>query len=230
MKPIPVVVLSYNRPAHLVITLKSFGRNCKFKRGFREIYPTYLVVQDYPIIKKDIEEHIKQKDLPIITDMHVFPENLGAAAGYNKGMEMALEQNPDYVLFLEDDWVSIESLSKNLSKIMYFMDNHPEVGQMRLRSMEEQVSRKERMTAKKIIWEESEIPNIYISDAHWTFNPCITRASVIRDMDPTGYGIHAIRNYHKLEMRTAKYVGYCFAHIGYQRAVTEEGGKTVWKR
>jgi hypothetical protein len=50
-------------------------------------------------------------------------------------------------------------------------------------------------------------------------------------MLPTGYGLHAVKDYHALNMKTARYRGYCFAHIGYERAVTKnEKGKIIWKR
>jgi len=232
MKPMPVVILSYNRPVHFEIVLKSFGRNCKYNHpNFKEVFPTYIVVQDYPCVKKTLDTHIKNKDLPLVKGIHIFDENQGAGAGYNKGMEMALKEDPDYILFLEDDWVCVESISKHMYSMTKYMDEHLEVGMMRLRSKEERVSTKQRMTGKKIVWEETGFKNIYVSDAHWTFNPSIVRASTIRDLVPTGYGIVAIRDYQKLNMRTAKYDGFCFVHIGFERAVSvDEKGRTVWKR
>lgn len=52
-------------------------------------------------------------------------DNIGCAAGYNLGVELALKDNPSYVFLLNNDTILAENA---LSKLVDFAEHHPEIG------------------------------------------------------------------------------------------------------
>lgn len=86
-----------------------------------------------------------------------------------------------YWLHLEDDWELTRPL--DLTTAQNFLDEHPEVGQVRLRRTDDGASPRNYLTRKRIVWEGD---GIKVGNAHATWNPAIQRTSAAAVYPVTG--------------------------------------------
>jgi GT2 family glycosyltransferase len=208
---IPIGMLTYKRPDLLMRTLESFvdlNRNCLDRFRF------FILVQACPdpgtmsVIAYHatlFDEVIQSKD------------NLGHVKGFMTILDRCVEKYPDskYLMMLEDDWESQDSLSNYLNEILTFLDSDSSVGYIRLRATHQRVFNKNRMTKAGIKY----IPVsdlIYKSNGHFTTNPVIFRAELLQQFKdyPVHKEIHMVEVCHFLEECGAQLKKDCFWHIG----------------
>jgi len=163
---IPIGMLTYKRPDLLMRTLESF---VSFNRSHLDRFRFFIFVQACP-------------DLETIAVINYFPnlfdeviqskDNLGHVKGFMTILDRCVTKYPDskYLMMLEDDWESQDSLGTYLDEILAFLDSDESVGYIRLRATHQRVFNKNRMTKKGIRY----IPVsdlIYKSNGHFT-KPC----------------------------------------------------------
>ena len=151
-----------------------------------------------------------------------------------------LSENPDLVMHLQDDWLSTEPLTHYFEKdpfgryensygIFDFFEKFPNAGYIRLRSnVWSKVSNEHRITKRPIKWKYwgtkyPKIGRIITSNAHFTFNPTIIKASVMKNLLPVDEELDAMIKYHDMGLVTAQLRANCFMHIGDNRAIGEGG-------
>lgn len=211
---IPVCVLTYRRPRYLVRTLDSFVEK---NAAIMDRFSFRVLVQGgrhYPT-----EKVLEQRSF-FIERIEVSPENTGGGGGFTRLMQDVIKKTHRFVLYLEDDWESTEPLVPHLDEIMDFLSAHPHVGQIRLRSVLSPVSKTNPISGAHIFWEQT-AKNITSGNAHFTFNPAITRVSVLPQIIPCKNEKEACRKYHSLKLDCAQLQANCFNHIGAERATAE---------
>ena len=116
---IPVGMLTYKRPNLLMRTLESF---VSFNRNHLDRFRFFIFVQACP-------------DLETMAVINYFPklfegiiqskENVGHVAGFLRVLNESIQNYPDtkYLMMLEDDWESQDSLSNYLNEILTFLDS-----------------------------------------------------------------------------------------------------------
>ena len=96
-----------------------------------------------------------------------------------------------YWLHLEDDWRAISTVDGWLDAARGALDEHEQVGQVRLRHLGDDVSERHMITREEIRWERR--GPVRIAEAHWTFNPTLMRVSDIGRVYPCGGEMEAMR-------------------------------------
>lgn len=117
---------------------------------------------------------------PWVAWLVLWGEWLGVADAMNQIAEIVSHRD-DYWLHLEDDWQLTNPL--DLPTAQAFLDEHPEVGQVRLRRTDDGASRRNYLTKKRIVWEGE---GIKVGNAHATWNPALQRTSAALVYPVTG--------------------------------------------
>jgi hypothetical protein len=115
-----------------------------------------------------------------VNGLHTWPEWLGIGAAMSRVAEW-VQGEDGYWLHLEDDWELTEPL--DLSTAQTFLDEHPEVGQIRLRRRDDGASHRNYLTKRRINWQGE---GIKIGNAHATWNPALQRTSAAQVYPVTG--------------------------------------------
>ena len=208
---IPIGMLTYKRPDLLMRTLESF---VSFNRSHLDRFRFFIFVQACP-------------DLETIAVINYFPnlfdeviqskDNLGHVKGFMTILDRCVTKYPDskYLMMLEDDWESQDSLGTYLDEILAFLDSDESVGYIRLRATHQRVFNKNRMTKAGIRY----IPVsdlIYKSNGHFTTNPVIFRREILQQFVeyPVYKEIHMVEVCHFLDECGAQLKKDCFWHIG----------------
>ena len=208
---IPIGMLTYKRPDLLMRTLESF---ISFNRHHLDRFRFFILVQACPdpATMSVINYHANLFD-----EVLQSKANLGAVKGQMTILGRCLENYPDskYLMMLEDDWESQDSLGSHLDDILTFLDSDPSVGYIRLRATHQRVFNKNRMTKKGIRY----IPVtdlIFKSNGHFTTNPVIFRSELFQQFKdyPVQKEIHMVEVCHFLEECGAQLRKDCFWHIG----------------
>lgn len=119
-------------------------------------------------------------DSGIVNGLHTWPEWLGIGAAMSRVAEW-VQGEDGYWLHLEDDWELTNPL--DLSTAQAFLDEHPEVGQVRLRRRDDGASHRNYLTKRRINWQGE---GIKIGNAHATWNPALQRTSAAQVYPVTG--------------------------------------------
>ena len=224
---IRVLLLTYKRPIYLEQTIVSFGaRNrpwWKRKKALR----LCVLIQG-----KECQETIEmtEKHHGYIHQVQMVAENVGCSGGYCLGMEWIFEMfDPKYVIFLQDDWFTSEPVGRYLHEMVTFLNENEDVGQIRLRNIDEKVARQNPHTFKRIKYERV-TEHIMVTNAHFTLNPTLTRASVIKDILPFKGEKHAMDKFHTMGLKSAQLDAHCFSHVGLRRAYSyKPDGTPYWR-
>lgn len=224
---IPIGILTYQRPEYFRATLESFV-NLNYQCLDQFIF--VLLVQGVDNeTAKIAHEFYELFDKMIIRD-----DNKGCAWGYSKVSELCLAYDEPLVMHLQDDWLSTEPMTAYLDGIKAAFDAHENVGIMRLRSNKEKVCDRSRITSD-IIKYRSAFPHekycnvLTAQHQHYTFNPTIIRASVLKKLLPFTKEHDAMKRYHELNLAGSQLRANCFRHIGNNRATSNvKGGKEKW--
>lgn len=122
-----IVILNYNAGDYLKKCIDSIEKSYKDDLKNKAKYQiTSIVVADNSSTDSSIEFLKARKNLsePKVI-LHENGENIGFAAGNNKGVKIAIKDNPDYVLFLNPDTVVYPDV---LTKTIDFLENNPKAG------------------------------------------------------------------------------------------------------
>lgn len=203
MKRVTVAILTYKRPDYLRRTLESF-----FKLNDTDEFSLIMLAQEK---EKDTEKVIdKYRDRM----HHVFYSgtNLGYTGGWNFLMRKAMKLGLPYVMRIENDYVSRESISDYLPELIKLMEKNGNIGYIRLKSPKQGVCGHNFITGKELKYRK--IGNIGVGNGHYTFNPTLTKLSVIKEISPVTNENEAMRKYEKLGLEMGQLFADCFFHIG----------------
>lgn len=126
---------------------------------------------------------------------------------------IAAQVKGDYWVHIEDDWQHTRPI--HLPDCVRFLEDHPEVGQIRFRKMGDGASRRNYITRQRIEWHGS---GIVTGNAHATWNP-----SIIRSEDAALYPVSGEVEF--MEKMAAKYpknaslLPGSFVHLGKGRSL-----------
>ena len=207
---IAITILTYKRYSFFKKTLESF---IKLNKAHLKQFLIIILVQGDK--DEDIEKVINKYKNQIYNVIRP-GVNLGCAMGYSILMKEALKLNLPYIIHLEDDFLSNESLSNYLHELIRLMEERNDVGCVRLRSLKDNVNDYNVISKNKIKYKEV-IGNIAIGNAHFTFNPTIVKSSVIKKIIPTTSEKNAMQKYQKMGLKTGQLLAECFSHIGNER-------------
>lgn len=211
---IPVAMLTYKRPDLLRRTLETF---IDHNRDHLHRFRFFILVQGWP-----------DPDTMAVINFHsslfqgviLSKTNLGAVGGMLTSLNYAAEKSPDsnYLMTLEDDWESRDSLGAYLDQILNFLDSTPSVGYIRLRTIHQRVSNKNSVTREGIKY----IPVndlIYRGNMHYTMNPAFFRKEILQHFNeyPSTKEAHLVQVCHYLGECGAQLRKDCFWHIGLQK-------------
>jgi GT2 family glycosyltransferase len=211
--PLPIGVLTYKRPNLLKQTLDSF---IKFNRDYLDRFRFFVLVQSSDPPTDDVIKSYGS----LITDIIRPKANLGHGDGFMALLSRCVERSPEskYLMMLEDDWESQDSLGQYLDDILAFLESDPSVGYIRLRATHQRVHNKNRITKKGIRY----IPVtdlIFKSNGHFTTNPVIFRSEILQHFKdyPVHKEIQMVEVCHLLGECGAQLRKDCFWHIGIGR-------------
>jgi GT2 family glycosyltransferase len=208
---IPIGMLTYKRPDLLMRTLESFINH---NRIHLDRFRFFILVQACPDpgTMAVINYHANLFDEVLLSKA-----NMGAAKGTMTILGRCVEKYPEskYLMILEDDWESQDSLGNYLDEILHFLETDESVGYIRLRAAHQRVFNKNRMTKKGIRY----IPKtdlIFKSNGHFTANPVIFRREILQHFAeyPIQKEIHMVEVCHYLDECGAQLRKDCFWHIG----------------
>jgi len=208
---IPVTVLTYRRPRYLAMTLDSFALQHAAILSSFSFRALVHGGRHWPT------EKILEQRASLIPSVEVIDDNPGGGVGFSRLMAAVIQEEAPYVLHLEDDWLSAESLEPYMGEILDFMAAHREVGQIRLRDVRSPVSKVNPFTKKEIVWQPA-TEHIKVGNAHFTFNPAITRASILPQIVPCKSEREACIKYTRLNLLCGQLQAGCFGHIGAEKA------------
>ena len=210
--PIPVTILTYKRPLYFEKTLKTFIE--KNQKNL-EIFKLIILIQGG--MKKNTNNMINEYRDQIYKVIYS-KNNIGCAGGYSLLMVEALKLKPNYIINLQDDFVSEEPIVKYLSELMCCLKKNDELGYIRLRSITDRVNNYNVISRKKIKYRH--ISNhICSGNGHFTFNPTITKSSIIKKIIPVTSEKDAQEKYQKLGLENGQLIANCFSHIGKERVI-----------
>jgi hypothetical protein len=216
-------VLTFKRPELLDRTLGSF-----FEANKRKINIFYFLIlnQDAdPETRAVIDKYKKEWPNSFARVIDIVP-NVGSSCGYSMLMCEALRAPVPYILFLEDDWESKQPLVDYIDEILKFLDDRKDVGFIRLRDASNRVWRKHSVTREPIIYTPA-TEHILVGNAHFTFNPTITRSNIIRDIIPVYKERQAVVNYHeKIGLLSSQLNAKCFVDISVSAGMRDNPGWT----
>lgn len=224
---IPVGILTYQRSAYLRKTLESF---IKLNYDILENFIFCIYAQGIDISTRQVIKDFREY-FDFIAMTH---ENVGCAGGFNFIMKECLAYKHPLIMHLQDDWLSTEPLTHYLGDILKTFREHKNVGYLRLRSIQEKVWHKNRITKKGFI-RKSAFPEdkycgvLVVQNQHFTLNPAIIRAELLEKMLPVEKEKDAMIKFESTGFLSAQCRGNCFRHIGEMRAFTEVRGKgKIW--
>lgn len=209
---IPVAMLTYKRPDLLRQTLESF---IVHNRSQLDRFRFFIFVQNWP----DPETMTVINFFSNLFDEIILSRaNTGSTQGMLNSLNRAALKYPDskYLMMLEDDWESRDSLSLCLDEVLSFLDSDPLVGYIRLRAVHQRVFNKNPMTREEIKY----IPVsdlIYRGNMHFTMNPLIFRREILdrfNIVENMTKESHMIQACHGLFQTGAQLRKDCFWHIG----------------
>lgn len=222
---VPVGILTYKRAGYLDRTLSSFRE--LNAAGLDHFVFILLVQGGYD----DRTEEVVLKHSAMLHDVIRTEENRGCAAGYNIVMSEALKLGFPYVMHLQDDWESKEPLVDHIADLIGFLGGREDVGYVRLRTNLEHFSHWNRISKKWIFYRRDDLFNkVWVGNAHFTLNPSITKARVIKQLVPIVHEYNSMAKYHQLGLLAGQLDSRCFFHIGHKRAYTKMGEKQVWQK
>lgn len=135
------------------------------------------------------------------------PEPIGAAVSR---MTDHVIGKSDYHIHLEDDW---ECMSSGfIGRAQSILENHPEIGQVRLRHKAEPVMRFHMVSQVHHRWARKD--GVLMSKLHFTFNPSLVRTEDLNCIYPATSEIDAASNYAKRFSFVAQDDPGAFRHIG----------------
>lgn len=205
---IAITILTSARPAYLEKTLKSF-----FELNDLGSFPTLVLVNDRDEgTEKTINRYRDRFYSVLHSDTY-----LSCLEGYSFLMKEALKLDKPYIIHLEDDYVSRESLSVYLPELIGLMEETDNIGYIRLRSVKDRVKDHNMVTRRKI--EYRKVGNIGVGNAHFTTNPTIIRSSTVRKIIPVAEENDAMHKYQELGLETGQLFADCFSHIGEKKAL-----------
>lgn len=200
---IAITISTFRRPAYLETTLKSF-----FELNDSELFLISALVNGRDEGTEKVMDRYRDRFHSVL-----YPDtHLSRAEAYSSLMKEALKLKTPYIIHLEDDFISRESLSAYLPELIGLMEGTDSIGCIRLRSVKDRVFDHNMLTGRKI--EYRKVGNIGIGNAHFTFNPTITRSSVIRKIIPVAREGEAIHKYEEMGLETGQLFADCFSHIG----------------
>lgn len=207
---IPVTIVTYKRPWYFEQTLESF---IEMNKSNLDRFLLIILVQG----DKDEEtEKIINKFKGQINKTIYPGENLGVAGGYNLLMAETQKLNCPYIVHLQDDFLSNEPLSDHITELIEIMQRNSDLGYIRLRSIKDKVNDYNVISRRKIKYKKKS-KNILIGNGHFTFNPTITRSSVVEKIIPTNSEKDAQQKYQQLGLISGQLSAECFTHIGDER-------------
>jgi hypothetical protein len=211
--PIPVTILTYKRPLYFRETLKTFIE--KNKHDFNRFILIILVQGKMDKVTNKIIDKYKNQIYKVIHSEN----NLGCAGGYSLLMSEALKFNSNFIINLQEDFVSSEPLVQYLPELIHSFNQDDELGYIRLRSISDKVNNYNVISRRKIKYRK--ISNhIWSGNGHFTFNPTLTKSSIIKKIIPTTSERDAQKKYQKLGLKNGQLMANCFSHIGEERVHT----------
>lgn len=210
---LPVAILTYRRAGYFKQTLESF---IEFNRESLSMYRIIVLVQGD--MDRGTPKVLKANRKYLHDVMHV-RENRGCAGGYLMATVAALKLEQPYIMYLQDDWESRESVSQYVPEIIKMMEEHKEVGYIRLRTITERVAHKNRIT-RQGIYNKPVSDHIFLTNAHFSMNPQIIRSVILPKFTPFFKEKEGMILYNRRGYLSAQLRAKCFHHIGRKRAVT----------
>jgi hypothetical protein len=207
---IPVALLTYKRPWYFERTLKSFIEMNKPSRD-RLVLIVLIQGEKDQATEKIVSKYNNQIDYLITPRI-----NLGCAGGYNLLMTESLKLELPYIIHLQDDFISNESISNYIPEIIDIMHKKKNLGFIRLRSVKDKVKEYNVISRRKIKYCKVS-NNIFLGNSHFTFNPTIARSSLIEKIIPTTSEKDAQQKYQELGLIAGQLYASCFSHIGEER-------------
>jgi glycosyltransferase involved in cell wall biosynthesis/predicted O-methyltransferase YrrM len=119
----------------------------------------------------------------------------------------------DYILHMEDDWRASTENPGWLARAFEILEQHPEIGQVRLRRSDETVLTRHMITAQPIAWENHADIRVARS-AHYTFNPSVIRRTDALRIFPARDEREAQERFLRTGLATAQLIPGVFTHIG----------------
>jgi len=207
---IPIVITTYRRPFYLKRTLESF-----FKWNVNNASQFVIIILLQGDKDEDTESVLREHKTKInrIIRQGV---NLGCARGYSFLMGEIAKEDWPYVVYLQDDFESNDSLSQYLSELIHLLESEREIGCIRLRSIRDSVNPYNIISRRKMRYKRT-IGNVAIGNGHFTFNPTIARTAVVKEIIPVSSEKDAMKKYQKLGLKTGQLLSNCFIHIGRER-------------
>jgi hypothetical protein len=206
-----VCVLSYRRPAYLERTLASFtGHNRALIGG-----ELRMIALDQCRSAKTAAVFQAHGDR--IEKVYTSEANLGIGWGFSQLVELSHRHEAEFILFLEDDWLCQVGLAEHLEHVQWLFRTYPDVGTLRLRTVEDPVAAVNHVTMEPV-YKEPRGGEFLVGNYHYVFNPHLVRAEVARSMIPVASEHHAQIRYHALGLQAAQLVDRMFVHIGDRRA------------
>lgn len=138
-------------------------------------------------------------------------------------MGMARHAGRAFLLHLEDDWSCSHAPERWLDRGAYALGN-PRVGQVRLRSSADQVSRTNMCTGAAIRWSFAP-DHLRSSNAHFTFNPHLVRCESIPKIYPCDGELDAQRKFAQTHLDVVQILPGSFSHVGGQSSLRENLGR-----
>lgn len=130
----------------------------------------------------------------------------------------------DYVLHLEDDWGFKGGGLDWLDQARCLLRALPQVGQVRLRHVSEQVLNHHMITGAPIVWQQRGAFRISPA-AHFTFNPSLVRSADIAKIFPVTGERQAQAKFLKQGWATAQLVPGQFSHLGEVQSLRRAMGR-----
>lgn len=130
-----------------------------------------------------------------------------------------VEPTPKYFLHLEDDWQCCREEPKWFDRAVHCIEQHG-VGQVRLRLAKAMTMRVNALTHQPIRWQKQGNRVRVSSNAHFTFNPSLVSARVMRQIVPCASEFEAMERYGS--KKVAQLVPGSFFHIGDQASLAEK--------
>lgn len=207
---VPIAMLTYKRPDLLERTIDSF---IQFNRDYMDRFRFFIFVQQYDLDTLALLRFYRN----IFDEIILSKKNVGFSDGLLTVLDRAAHRCPyaNYLMILEDDWESYESLGTHLDKIIKFFESNPSIGYIRLRTIHQRVFNKNAMTKERIKYVPVD-DLIYKGNMHFSANPTIFRKDILQHFKE--YGVkkeaHMVQICHYLGECGAQLRRDCFWHIG----------------
>lgn len=175
----------------------------------RENYVTVLVNGDDPETRDYVEQ------LPFVNERIIsMNERISIGKATSKLMNSLFRNsNSRFYLHLEDDWEAQDVSTEWFRQAISILNNHSEIGQVRLRHISDRVLRRHMITKKPICWTQQTGWKASRS-CHFTFNPSLIRSEVAAMIYPCRDEREAQEKFLKTGLGTAQLIPGVFRHIG----------------